>query len=744
MDDNIVQHNDNHQQQNDTSSTTLHIDHIINNRLLHTDITQLLHDSTSNLIQCHIVKCHEYSPHYCMNAIDIMDEKMDNMMHINKSTTIQSAINNNQLPSISTLAEHELITMCDTLIQYESMYLYNNENICMTIYTCMYIYDKQHQLPANHWFTLYCNLLLKQLSIQRALIIYAGVYDDDEFVQQIYPSTTFADEYSAMELEQLYEQLDVSQLSSNIQCRLQYRYNQLIIYNNIYKLQMQVEMNDNMLYVDDIHADLHENISSAIKQLQLIQSTLSTSHALIGFDSSIALHELINLPHKILILPSRNDAINNFTNDMKQLLYILNKFMDPSMISFESLLHTLHTFNTLSPHPSLVIRSSVYMLLGTDQYILHKQISLPQLLAQSITEFCCNAIPLNRNTDAPIYHDFNNILYRISQPAMVMLRIQCDNYSRQHRSIDTQITDFAILEDDTSQYDHALKLDNQSYLTALGHNPSIDYTAHHSPYQYPLFSWTVYYALYTCIQQLLIGLRLQLYNSNELSVVYWYADILITTQLQCKLNSYRQPTNQKKLQQLRSGKVKGKKLKSTDIYIYNTQLSSMPPHMLYREIQRTLSRGIAQSCIVLDKLGVIVPSMLDKPHCNEWYFNRFDTFSKLPQPLAPTLQSYRTQVQQLQSNNNNQSIIDLVNQTYTHCREMINKLIQQITNQWEPHEIQSIKSLTKLCIVNSVTIVTAQKTIDKAFHNKHIVRLVFKFDTHDQFATLHLETVDRS
>ena len=105
--------------------------------------------------------------------------------------------------------------------------------------------------------------------------------------------------------------------------------------------------------------------------------------------------------------------------------------------------------------------------------------------------------------------------------------VKCLNRVRQRRRLKHNVLDWKNMMGHA--YNAETSADVRSWLQDIGFawNTSFDSTVQPSTRLAPLTCWVVREATWTCIQHLLLGGSLELYEPEEISSVYWYASYLI-------------------------------------------------------------------------------------------------------------------------------------------------------------------------------------------------------------------------
>lgn len=727
-----------------------------------TDITSVLIQLTSHINISDTICSQQFTSLHSMSSIDINDNKMDHMKYIHKQNTIDRLIYNKQIPNITTLTQQQYIDIIDQLTVCEQHYICYSETLQHTVYTCIYVYDKQRQIDSivsndntinTQAFILYINMLIKQLSLQRDIVLYAECYDDDEFQIHHVNHSINTDNITIDDIIQQYNSIiQDNTVSNDLLNRLKLRYNILMIYNNIFNLHQYIEQATQ--HIDNfniytLYTELITYINESIECINIANKTVSDNDA-IAFDNTIALHEIPNVPYKIINFITRYDAYKLLCDNINQLLYVITKFNGlqyNNNLTFKNILHILEQYNIYNNNnatvqSSIVVRSTIWLLLGYEHNILYSNISLAELVEQDLIEYCCNVMPIH--VSESINNQFQYCLSRIIQPFIVMLRVMCHNKSRQIKSIETQILDFVILEEDSSNYDYMLNNDRQQWLNNILHiNKSINYHRQGSPYEYPMLSYIIYYSQYILISQLMNSLNIELYNISELTIVYYQLNILYNTMIQQQLDTYRIISNNNTLKKLQSINKKTK-IKENDLYIYdNIQSNVYDSRLRYNELYCTLSIAILNSILYIKRFNIYVPSILDTSYNQQqaYFMNRYHTIAKLPQPRAHTISHYNDAVDAMNTVNN-QYANDIILHRYKTCKDLCSELLHNKQQYFDDYEINNIKALQKVCVINAVAISAIQKTVDKAKIQNQKLKLSVQFKTHHQFGTLHIVTID--
>ncbi|KAK9840241.1 hypothetical protein WJX74_006074 [Apatococcus lobatus] len=216
----------------------------------------------------------------------------------------------------------------------------------------------------------------------------------------------------------------------------------------------------------------------------------------------------------------------------------------------------------------------------------------------------------------------------------------CQNRARQRRRHRHALPDWAHL------YQHSLNADLSpgfmDWQAAAGwHWPYPQADAPGEDHQGPLATWVERETALMMLQHLLLGFELELYQRNELCMIYWYCDYLLGVTLQAckKLAAGTHPSADGRSSMHSKPSNKTKRSEANDSRRLELILQSQE-----LEVERELCQGMLRLCAGLSAAGALPPRPAPFNDEEHLFDQRFSCFNHCPRPEPLLHQQYAESV----------------------------------------------------------------------------------------------------
>jgi len=163
------------------------------------------------------------------------------------------------------------------------------------------------------------------------------------------------------------------------------------------------------------------------------------------------------------------------------------------------------------------------------------------------------------------------------------------------------------------------------------------------------------------------------------------------------------------------------------------------------EASMMLCRGLCQTIIGFKRAGVEVPE-INSRHLEHWFANRFEDYTRVPQPSPMSLKSWKTQLGYF-AKETPQKLLQTGSDSFTQAKNLLTKACSHSFPPLE-QEVKVLRQLIKVCISNTVLLLGVGKVLDLKqpgvgpFQQNEHYKLKYGFDTHPLFPILSLQKVE--
>lgn len=369
-------------------------------------------------------------------------------------------------------------------------------------------------------------------------------------------------------------------------------------------------------------------------------------------------------------------------------------------------------FQARKPQPSVYIRTLLQYYMFADMIILGKM-SIRGVLDDDLASFTLPANQLlDRNNDEiEVTHDprfqmaqrMELFRSRAANTYMDILRTMCQNRCRIRRTLCHTIVDWDNLQLDAEDLDQELREFTKE-------EPFVDLNISDDPiYAFPLSSWAYYYKLRQMEWIVQLGFELQIYQSDEMSGMYYYLQFL------CK-------TRSRHLERIRSDVMRSYTARRRDSQLDNrqqTEFANAISYINFSTLEVTSTYGFADALSslfeVLRRLDLI--PMPPRPYGDDImrYEVRMKPFFTIGLPGAMPFETFTNNVTQP-----GESTLDLLSIAADATAaakkgfEILSKLNPKDAYCRGSHEswVKDIKNCLKACIYTGISIAAVKQAIE--------------------------------
>ena len=161
----------------------------------------------------------------------------------------------------------------------------------------------------------------------------------------------------------------------------------------------------------------------------------------------------------------------------------------------------------------------------------------------------------------------------------------------------------------------------------------------------PLSSWLEHLAATCMLLHLMLGFDLDLYDSTELCMVYWYCDYLMTAQIAFRHQRFQhlvQKSSKSSMEATRQGAKGARKLAQKAQKSAAAEADAVKMGIMVQEAQRLVCQGLARTLTALSMDGKVKEGPRPLSSEEERFEQRFATFFLLSAPEPVTYEHYRT------------------------------------------------------------------------------------------------------
>ncbi|KAA8573598.1 hypothetical protein EYC84_005181 [Monilinia fructicola] len=412
---------------------------------------------------------------------------------------------------------------------------------------------------------------------------------------------------------------------------------------------------------------------------------------------------------------SAYEHLERMCKDGEVAVDILDYADSHSLMTFVSL------FQTRKPQPSVYIRTLLQYYMFADMIILGKM-SIREVLDDDLASLTLPANQLlDRNNDEievthdPRFHMAQRMELFRSRAANTyidLLRTMCQNRCRIRRTLCHTIVDWDNLQLDGEEIDQELReFTKEEAFTDL--NISSD-----PIYAFPLSSWAYYYKLRQMEWIVQLGFELQIYQSDELSGMYYYLNYL------CKTRSRHLERIRSEVMRSYSARRKESKLDTSQQAEFANAISYINFSMLESTSTYGFADALSSLFEALRRLDLIpIPP---RPYGDDImrYEVRMKPFSTIGLPAPMPYDTFTHNV--TQPRESTLDLLSIATEATAAAKkgfEILSKLNPKDAYCRGSHEswVKDIKNCLKACIFTGISIAAVKRAIEAAGEDGKVI-----------------------
>eukprot|EP00890_Picochlorum_soloecismus_P002187 jgi/Picsp_1/296/NSC_00295-R1_n-alpha-acetyltransferase auxiliary subunit-like len=485
------------------------------------DVTKVFEDTCKALEVGEMVESTAFDLQQAMTALEIGDMKMD--VGLQRTDTMTAAQRVAQGEAPLDLSEEQILVVMDRLIQLEACW-HEQFMLPQTVYTCLYMVDMDRlshagsgPVQALHAF---CNGMHTSCSFLHNTI-YKGQVCYDEDVSAFTFGISLENEVSKDMLLDAIQTIDKAIQSCDLKIRqdpvsghLEAR---LLFLRQVLRIWMKL-MDANQI------SDLKETVSACKDARECLELFLrgneedAVLEAAVGFVATLHEAAIGCAPKKNLNVLPFNKVIEKWENILASIIDSCGWMMKAR--TWKDVRAGLDSFAAMDNDP--FVRSMVYRIISTGGDAPWKpsisMLSKDMHLWESNSSFFAALTKLPE-----LQHFFDQCMIAVQG----WCHTKCLNRSRQRRNLRHNVADWKNMCDHA--YTAETTAEVRQWLESLGfkYNPDMDSGIQPDDRLAPMTCWVVQEACWTCIDHLLLGGPLDLYQIEENIFIYWYASFLM-------------------------------------------------------------------------------------------------------------------------------------------------------------------------------------------------------------------------
>lgn len=699
------------------------------------DLTSFIHSQCESLpLGTMVTHPHNFSLYHSMTAIELGDPKMDPRIEGLVLHTIQKSLKTQhdtqqefrkRVPwNLSELTSLQTLEIMDSLLQTEVAF-YEGCSLRHCVYSSWFMYVPELLQQESQLLYVFCESIKAACEVYYNIATAVDIYEEEDFHPQLYGIQFKGDTNLAEILRQLQQLID-QQTDEKVSSRLKLRKHWLSALETFSDLDSRIKAcaksKPALLLIRELLDSGSFLESDGVPPR--MQSSASSDWP-IGFDPLISKSFITHSPPKLVELVSFKLVINFFRKTVEGLIITADfAKLPPSKVFSDLDVATSFYWNiTDLLLPQSFLRFASLLVLGNEKQFLHGD-SLRASVKRSLSSFCSTGkayvqLFSSSSSKSEEYKIFEAFLDRIVPPISQLFRLLAQNRSRQHSKIPSLIVDWAILENDAATVDQFGK-------QALSKIGLPDEQEQHM-YKHPFFAWVFNITSRLVAQHVFLGFEMNLYGIHEIGYLYWFLEYVLDLRLQTKYYSNQHPfdliVSPEKLRGKKSSSSKGKNSKNKSAsHLVPKEVTPPVTDVFLLEAMRDISRAVHKIFEGLRRKGLYSPpeSLFEYTTGENQYLQRLGWIRQLPQPALPNYSDFTDQVVENKELDPDALFADAV-KTLKQAKSLLDAVLANYTNSGKGEycyvitNMQSvnIKSLIKVTVMNSVFVLSLQRSINK-------------------------------
>uniref|UniRef100_A0A7S1ALC8 N-alpha-acetyltransferase 35, NatC auxiliary subunit n=1 Tax=Noctiluca scintillans TaxID=2966 RepID=A0A7S1ALC8_NOCSC len=615
-----------------------------------------------------------------MSAIEIMHPHMDSGFKNCDDMSLDKAVEAGIIGR--SLELPDLVAIWDHMLMYYLMWL-EGHTIVQTFFCCLHLHELQKYVSPMPLFGAFVDAFLVVCRLARKSVIGAGVFDDEDFLPNLFNVDLEASVYSSSPSEveeritQECKKLEASQAGVAAASRLHF---------------ISAYMTS-LIQLETGTRGTSEELASCPGLVELMRKNKVTASpdALRCFDPSINRKLLVpGPPHEVHPLEDQNVVLDHWVSHLEELRLCGSLFDKP----MSELIKGAVTYKD----ESNVLSRSVAQLCVQEPGFLRKLM----LEALSQFEFPLEALEHCKATET--------LLERCESLMAHLLRLGHANRARRFRRLAHVFADFNVLQHEAYQLDEDLK-------ETFGAN--LKYTR-------PCWMWIMEQCLQTMLNKLFLGFELDLYDVSEFQMIYWYADYLYGLRVYNLNELYvakEQACNDKK--------KKGRNPSTRNAGPQGRRAANPPRCFLLLEAMQNTVRGLFRLLAFCTREEILKLPPMAAEGLAQRFVLRFRCFEHFRLPHLPSFRDFQQSSASAQAPVKNRVVLEAAQSSFSEANQALEK-IAAVKGSTAADDVspESIKALKRVIVANQLAAsqlhqrllggTTSSLTVATT-HHKHLV-----------------------
>ncbi|KAL8817087.1 MAG: hypothetical protein Q9223_004014 [Gallowayella weberi] len=492
------------------------------------DISSMFRSAAAVLEIGQLVKDPYFTLFEAVGALEIMDPKMDSGF-LKEDESLEDDFNDRK-----ELLPEEMVGLMDQILCHE-MAWHMGHPLSQSIFTSYHIdrllwpepksledarFDRQVSEVGNGMlhviFRAYCLALIKCCDHVHRRIGTEHYYEEEDFVSNLYNRNLL----SNCDTAGIYLLLDEASQFTEGQSKMDKNLRNAILTRLALRQRLLRAMESDLNPDKAAQIQLWKECTKVLPDLLRTQGVGKPVKE--AFSVKLQRKLASSVPPRPMVEIGFEDAqafLSNLCRDAADVYHVLDYHGSSNILNFT------YAFQSRKPQPSVYIRCLLQSLIFHNMKALG-QVTITKLIYDDLAELVLPAAilldPANGNVEAPhdprfhMVKEMNGFVLRVGDPFLDIFRALCMNRSRTRRMLCHLILSWESVQVEAENLDEELR-------QYTGEKPLTEgEPAGTEIWSFPLSSWAYYYKLRQMEWIVQLGFELDIYQSNELSGMYWY------------------------------------------------------------------------------------------------------------------------------------------------------------------------------------------------------------------------------
>merc|ERR1719247_173783 len=568
----------------------------------------------------------------------------------------------------------------------------SGHTIVQTIWSCLYFQDLQAYVKPIPLFGAFMDAFLVTCRKARCTILKAGVFDDEDFLPNLFGLDLDAMSIYSTAPKEVKERIEK-------ECKSLRNSKSQAAKAVCWRLEFIAEF---MCALTDLSGDASPNGKNSMEAAQrrltnclglvekLIQSCdVANPEALRCFDASINRKLLVpGPPRTVEPITDARLAFSMWESRIHELLLCCD-------LSSKSLAPLLEGAITYKEEPNVLPRSFALLALDTEGLV-------QKLMLDSLELFC-----LPRDAVQHCKKGMDAFLALSEHLFSHLFKLSHQNRARRFRRLAHVFSEFNNLQHKAWNLDEELK---QTFGVNLR-------------YPRPCWVWIMEQCLQMMLTKLFLGFELELYDEAEYHMIYWYADYLYGLRVYNLNEVYHA-----KEQPIGGDKKKGRAARQAQQQQQAKRPRSPPPFLLLLEATQSCVRGLFRllAFCLREELLKTPPAVVEG--LAQRFVLRFRALELFRLPHLPSFRDFEVSSASAQAPVESRVVLEAAQTSFSEAQQLLDKMATP-TKGAEPalngvaFDSDSVKSLKRVIVANQLAISQLLKHLESGKRSSVVVAL---------------------